>query len=63
LKGDDKDAIEAAAAKVTEATSPVAQKMYQAQAAAGEQAQGADAQDTADDAVDAEFEEVKDDKK
>jgi molecular chaperone DnaK len=42
----------------------VAQKMYQAQAAAGELAQGAEAQDAgADDAVDAEFEEVKDDKK
>ena len=64
LKGDDQEAIEAAATKVTEATGPVAQKMYQAQAAAGEQAQGADAQDAAaDDAVDAEFEEVKDDKK
>ncbi|MDG0979562.1 MAG: molecular chaperone DnaK [Halieaceae bacterium] len=64
LKGDDKEAIDAAAAKVTEATGPVAQKMYQAQAAAGEQAQGAEAQDAgADDAVDAEFEEVKDDKK
>src|SRR5210317_1325376 len=32
LKGSDKDAIDAAATKVTEATSPVAQKMYQAQA-------------------------------
>ena len=64
LKGDDQEAIEAAATKVTEATGPVAQKMYQAQAAAGEQAQGADAQDAgSDDAVDAEFEEVKDDKK
>jgi molecular chaperone DnaK len=64
LKGDDKGAIDAAATKVTEATGPVAQKMYQAQAAAGEQAQSAEAQDAgADDAVDAEFEEVKDDKK
>ena len=65
LKGSDKDAIDAAATKVTEATSPVAQKMYQAQAAAGEQAgAGADAGvNNADDVMDAEFEEVKDDKK
>ena len=65
LKGSDKDAIDAAATKVTEATSPVAQKMYQAQAAAGEQADaGADSgANNADDVMDAEFEEVKDEKK
>jgi len=65
LKGSDKDAIDAAAMKVTEATSPVAQKMYQAQAAAGEQADaGADSgANNADDVMDAEFEEVKDEKK
>ncbi|MEM8659306.1 MAG: molecular chaperone DnaK [Pseudomonadota bacterium] len=68
LKADDKDAIDAAATKLTEATSPVAQKMYTAQAAAAEgAATGADsteqAADAADDVVDAEFEEVKDDKK
>jgi len=65
LKGSDKDAIDAAATKVTEATSPVAQKMYQAQAAAGEQAgAGADSgANNADDVMDAEFEEVKDEKK
>jgi molecular chaperone DnaK len=70
VKGDDKDAIDAAANKLTEATGPVAQKMYAAQAesaggaagaqgdaGAGEQAAGGD------DAVDAEFEEVDDDKK
>jgi len=64
LKGGDKDAIDAAATKVTEATSPVAQKMYQAQAAAGEQADaGADSgANNADDVMDAEFEEVKDEK-
>jgi molecular chaperone DnaK len=64
LKGSDKDAIDAAATKVTEATSPVAQKMYQAQAAAGEQADaGADSgANNADDVMDAEFEEVKDEK-
>ena len=65
LKGSDKDAIDAAATKVTEATSPVAQKMYQAQAAAGEQADaGADSgANNADDVMDAEFEEVEDEKK
>ena len=67
LKADDKDAIEAAATKLTEATGPVAQKMYSAQAAAGEagaEAGGAEqAESAADDVVDAEFEEVKDDKK
>lgn len=62
MKGDDKDAIDAAAAKLTEVTSPVAQKMYQAQAAAGGQEGAADGASQADDAVDAEFEEVKDDK-
>ncbi|MAT91247.1 MAG: molecular chaperone DnaK [Halioglobus sp.] len=68
VKGDDKDAIDAAANKLTEATGPVAQKMYQAQAAQAENAAGgADAggeqADAADDVVDAEFEEVNDDKK
>ncbi|WP_396588696.1 molecular chaperone DnaK [Bermanella sp. R86510] len=61
LKGDDKDAIEAATTKLTEASSGLAQKMYaeQAQQAeAGEQAQG----NQDDDVVDAEFEEVKDNK-
>ena len=68
VKGDDKDAIDAAANKLTEATGPVAQKMYQAQAAQAENAAGgADAggeqADAANDVVDAEFEEVNDDKK
>jgi len=65
LKADDKDAVDAAATKLTEATSPVAQKMYTAQAAAAENAAGGgeQAEATADDVVDAEFEEVKDDKK
>ncbi|MEK9927832.1 MAG: molecular chaperone DnaK [Halieaceae bacterium] len=68
MKGEDKDAIEAATAKITEATGPVAQKMYAAQEAAGADAAGAgtaDAQAEADDGdvVDAEFEEVKDDAK
>jgi len=65
LKADDKDAVDAAATKLTEATSTVAQKMYTAQAAAAEKAAGGgdQAEATADDVVDAEFEEVKDDKK
>ena len=72
LKGDDKDAIEAATNKITEATGPVAQKMYAAQQADGPAAEaagaGADAggdsggQDDGD-VVDAEFEEVKEDGK
>ncbi|EED30968.1 chaperone protein DnaK [gamma proteobacterium NOR5-3] len=69
LKGDDKDAIDAAATKLTEATGPVAQKMYAAQAEAAQGEAGPDASADsgdsagADDAVDAEFEEVSDDKK
>jgi molecular chaperone DnaK len=70
VKGDDKDAIDAAANKLTEATGPVAQKMYAAQAesaggAAGAQGDAGTGEQAAggDDAVDAEFEEVDDDKK
>ena len=67
LKADDKDAVDAAATKLTEATGPVAQKMYAAQAAAAEGAAagaGAEqAEPAGDDVVDAEFEEVNDDKK
>ena len=70
VKGDDKDAIDAAANKLTEATGPVAQKMYAAQAesaggATGAQGDAGAGESTAsgDDAVDAEFEEVDDDKK
>jgi molecular chaperone DnaK len=67
LKADDKDAIDAAATKLTEATGPVAQKMYAAQAAEGEAAAadaagGDQAEAAGEDVVDAEFEEVKDDK-
>jgi len=64
LKANDKDAIDAAAAKLTETTSPVAQKMYQSQASAAQgTAGGGDQPQGGDDAVDAEFEEVNDDKK
>lgn len=64
LKEDDKDAIESKTAALTEAVSALAQKMY-AEAAQQTEGQGAEqAQaEPADDAVDAEFEEVKDDDK
>ncbi|MGF2687848.1 molecular chaperone DnaK [Marinobacter sp. DUT-3] len=65
LAGSDKEDIEAKTQKLTEVSSELAQKMYadqadQAQQAGGEE--GAQAQ-SSDDAVDAEFEEVKDDDK
>jgi len=63
LKGDDKADIDAKTQKLTEASSSLAQRMYAEQA---EEAQGAEAGEEAGpeaDAVDAEFEEVKDDDK
>jgi len=64
LKDGDKDAIEAATAKLTEASQGLAQKMYAEQASQADGAeQPQDAQAGADDVVDAEFEEVKDDDK
>ena len=67
VKGDDKAAMEAATTKLTEASSSLAQKLYaeQAQQAEGAPEGAADAgteQDAGDDVVDAEFEEVKEDK-
>ncbi|MEO4046180.1 molecular chaperone DnaK [Pseudomonas sp. CAU 1711] len=63
LKGDDKAEIEAKISALSEATTPLAQKMYAEQPQPGAAAQGADeAKDAADDVVDAEFEEVKDNK-
>ena len=65
MEGSDEEDIEAKTQKLTEVSSELAQKMYadqadQAQQAGGqEQAQG----QQSDDAVDAEFEEVKDDDK
>ncbi|MCP8686056.1 molecular chaperone DnaK [Marinobacterium sedimentorum] len=65
LKGDSKEGIDTKVATLTEAISGVAQKMYADAAAqaegeqAGEEASGKPGED----AVDAEFEEVKDDKK
>ena len=66
LKGSDKDAIEAATNKLTEASSSLAQKMYAEQAAQGGDESAASAEQASaagDDVVDAEFEEVKDDNK
>ena len=67
LKADDKAAIEAASTKLTEVTGTVAQKIFNAQAAQGEAAAGGSGAEKdasrGDDVVDAEFEEVKDDKK
>ena len=68
LKGEDKEAIEAKTQALTEASGPVMQKVY---ADAAAQAEGGEAGDAGaqpgnppqDDVVDAEFEEVKDDKK
>ncbi|QKE64471.1 molecular chaperone DnaK [Aquipseudomonas campi] len=63
VKGDDKAVIEAKMNALSEVTAPLAQKMYAEQPQPGAAAQGADqAQDAADDVVDAEFEEVKDNK-
>ncbi|MDX1460277.1 MAG: molecular chaperone DnaK [Xanthomonadales bacterium] len=63
MKGDDKDAIESAAQKLTEA----AQVVYQAAAEAAQAEQQAESAEgsegAADDVVDAEFEEVDEDKK
>jgi molecular chaperone DnaK len=66
LKGDDKADIDAKTQKLTEASSSLAQRMYAEQAEQAEQAGGAQAGEEAGpeaDAVDAEFEEVKDDNK
>jgi len=67
LKGDDKDDIEAKTRALTEASGSLAQRMYeeQASAAGGEGPDSGSAMDASaePDAVDAEFEEVRDDKK
>ena len=63
VKGDDKSDIEAKTQKLTETSSTLAQKMYAEQAQSAAQEAGDTTSDGAgDDAVDAEFEEVKDDK-
>ncbi|MCP3907946.1 MAG: molecular chaperone DnaK [Oceanicoccus sp.] len=67
VAGDDKAAMEAATQKLTEASGPLAQKMYEEQAAQAQAEGGAEAQQddgaAGDDVVDAEFEEVKEDNK
>ena len=68
IKSDDAAAMEAATTKLTEATGGVAQKMYAAQQAEGASADMDGTEAQADDAeqgdvVDAEFEEVKEDKR
>ncbi|MGH8436749.1 MAG: molecular chaperone DnaK [Pseudomonas sp.] len=63
VKGDDKAAIEAKINALSEATTPLAQKMYAEQPQAGEAAHGhEETTGGADDVVDAEFEEVKENK-
>jgi molecular chaperone DnaK len=63
VTGDDKEAMEAATQKLTEASSSLAQKLYAEQTAQAEGgAEQAEADSGSDDAVDAEFEEVKEDK-
>ncbi|NHN79381.1 molecular chaperone DnaK [Azotobacter chroococcum] len=62
LKGDDKAQIESQMNALSQATTPLAQKMYAEQAESGEAAQGGEKAKAGDDVVDAEFEEVKDSK-
>ncbi len=67
IKGDDAAAMESATTKLTEATGGVAQKMYAAQQAQDASAEPGSAEAEAEvdqgDVVDAEFEEVKEDKR
>lgn len=63
VKGDDKADIEAKMSALSQASTPLAQKMYAEQPQPGAAAQGEAAEDKAgDDVVDAEFEEVKENK-
>ncbi len=68
LKSDDKEQIEAKTTTLTEASAPMAEKLYaeaqqENQAQSESSAESADDSSKDDDVVDAEFEEVKDDKK
>ncbi|WP_404365053.1 molecular chaperone DnaK [Marinobacter sp.] len=63
LEGSDKETIEEKTKKLTEASSELAQKMYAEQGEAGQQAGGEEAGKSGEEAVDAEFEEVKDEDK
>ncbi|MCF6757956.1 molecular chaperone DnaK [Pseudomonas balearica] len=62
VKGDDKAEIEAKIAAVSQASTPLAQKMYAEQPQGGEAQAEAGKSQAGDDVVDAEFEEVKDNK-
>jgi molecular chaperone DnaK len=65
VAGEDKEAMDTAAQKLSEATSGLAQRMYEEQAAEQQAESAAPEQDgtkAGDDVMDAEFEEVKDDK-
>ncbi|HGE6921197.1 TPA: molecular chaperone DnaK [Pseudomonas aeruginosa] len=62
VKGDDKAEIEAKMNALSQASTPLAQKMYAEQAQQGEDAPQGEQTKAADDVVDAEFEEVKDNK-
>ena len=62
VKGDDKAEIEAKMNALSQASTPLAQKMYAEQAQQGEDAHQGEQAKAADDVVDAEFEEVKDNK-
>ena len=62
IKGDDKAEIEAKIAAVSQASTPLAQKMYAEQPQGGEGQPADDGAKPGDDVVDAEFEEVKDNK-
>ncbi|MBS3804552.1 MAG: molecular chaperone DnaK [Oleiphilaceae bacterium] len=64
LEGSDKEAIETKTQKLTEVSSELAQKMYAEQGEAGaEEPAGEETGKTSEEAVDAEFEEVKDEDK
>jgi len=68
VKGDNKEAIESATQKLSQASTTLAQKLYAEQAAQpqssdGDTQQGGSSGGSGDDVLDAEFEEVKDDKK
>ncbi|QHF47011.1 molecular chaperone DnaK [Pseudomonas sp. S35] len=62
VKGDDKAAIDAKVEELSKVSAPVAQKMYAEQGQPADGAQQAEPEAKHDDVVDAEFEEVKDQK-
>jgi len=63
IKGDNKEVIETKSKALAEASGKLAEKMYQGQESAGAQAAGGASAASDEDVVDAEFEEVDDDKK